>query len=228
MHDALLATVIAHPDDDAPRLVFADWCEEQGDTLRAELIRVQVALARVGPEPERKCRCDVEEDRACDNCLERTAWLNRAAPFRRREDDLLRHRSAAELGLPAFRCAVGWRDTSRGGELDLPFLYLRRGFGEHLTVSWEVFAEVADELLRCHPVTTVHLLDGPKIQYEHAPGQVYYRLAGFPARVRQGDGTWTLPDAAVPLLRAAWPSVREWELNWDQAGRTVERADSHL
>ncbi len=30
--------------DDAPRLVFADWLEEQGDTDRAEFIRVQVEL----------------------------------------------------------------------------------------------------------------------------------------------------------------------------------------
>lgn len=44
-HDALLAGVLAHPDADLPRLVYADFIEEAGDPLRAEFIRVQCALA---------------------------------------------------------------------------------------------------------------------------------------------------------------------------------------
>lgn len=44
----LLAGIAAHPDDDTPRLVFADWLDERGDqpddALRAEFIRVQCAL----------------------------------------------------------------------------------------------------------------------------------------------------------------------------------------
>jgi uncharacterized protein (TIGR02996 family) len=45
--DAFLQDIIAHPDDDTPRLIFADWLEEQGDAAsvtRAEFIRVQCAL----------------------------------------------------------------------------------------------------------------------------------------------------------------------------------------
>lgn len=30
-HDALLAAVCAAPDDDLPRLAYADWCDENGD-----------------------------------------------------------------------------------------------------------------------------------------------------------------------------------------------------
>lgn len=37
--DAFLRTAQERPDDDAPRLVYADWLEEQGDP-QAELIRV--------------------------------------------------------------------------------------------------------------------------------------------------------------------------------------------
>jgi uncharacterized protein (TIGR02996 family) len=43
---ALLNAVIAAPDDDLPRLVYADWLEEHGREERAELIRVQCNLAR--------------------------------------------------------------------------------------------------------------------------------------------------------------------------------------
>jgi uncharacterized protein (TIGR02996 family) len=45
--DAFLRDILAHPDDDAPRLIFADWLEEQGDAnsvARAEFIRVQCAF----------------------------------------------------------------------------------------------------------------------------------------------------------------------------------------
>src|SRR3954452_23480399 len=51
MSDAapFLAAVRAHPDDDAPRLVYADWLDERGDADRAEFIRVQCELAPLDP-----------------------------------------------------------------------------------------------------------------------------------------------------------------------------------
>ncbi len=42
--DALLAAILAHPDEDTPRLVYADWLDEHNDPDRAEFIRVQVQL----------------------------------------------------------------------------------------------------------------------------------------------------------------------------------------
>src|SRR5256885_615125 len=36
-----LLTVFDRPDDDGPRLVYADWLEERGECDRAELIRLQ-------------------------------------------------------------------------------------------------------------------------------------------------------------------------------------------
>ena len=41
--DALLASVVASPDDDLPRLVYADWLEENGQPERGEFIRLQIA-----------------------------------------------------------------------------------------------------------------------------------------------------------------------------------------
>jgi uncharacterized protein (TIGR02996 family) len=52
--DAFLRTVLDHPNDDSPRLVYADWLEEQGDP-RGEFIRLQIELNRHGPmHPEYK------------------------------------------------------------------------------------------------------------------------------------------------------------------------------
>jgi len=47
--DAFLQAILQAPDDDTPRLVYADWLEEQGEDAgmaRAEFIRIQCALAR--------------------------------------------------------------------------------------------------------------------------------------------------------------------------------------
>jgi uncharacterized protein (TIGR02996 family) len=41
----LLAAVLSAPDEDAPRLVYADWCDENGQPGRAEFIRLQVEIA---------------------------------------------------------------------------------------------------------------------------------------------------------------------------------------
>lgn len=46
MHPDLLAAVLAAPDDDGPRLVYADWLDEYGDPTRAEFIRIQIEIVR--------------------------------------------------------------------------------------------------------------------------------------------------------------------------------------
>jgi uncharacterized protein (TIGR02996 family) len=53
-HDeAFLQAILEAPDDEAPRLIYADWLEEQGDP-RGELIRLETQLARMSADdPER-------------------------------------------------------------------------------------------------------------------------------------------------------------------------------
>jgi uncharacterized protein (TIGR02996 family) len=54
-HDrAFLDDIAANPEDDAPRLIYADWLDQQGQTHRAEFIRLQVQLARLDEhDPDR-------------------------------------------------------------------------------------------------------------------------------------------------------------------------------
>lgn len=47
--EPFLAAINANLDDDTPRLVFADWLQENGDETRAEFIRIQCELHRVQP-----------------------------------------------------------------------------------------------------------------------------------------------------------------------------------
>src|SRR5262245_1236749 len=44
---AFLRDVVESYDDDAPRLIYADWLEDTGDAARAEFIRVQCELERL-------------------------------------------------------------------------------------------------------------------------------------------------------------------------------------
>jgi uncharacterized protein (TIGR02996 family) len=52
--EGLLADIRDHPEEDAPRLIYADWLEEHGQPLRAELIRVQVERDRPKAAPDRE------------------------------------------------------------------------------------------------------------------------------------------------------------------------------
>lgn len=47
--DALLTAILADPDDDTARLVFADWLQENGQPLRSEFIRAQIEAVRADP-----------------------------------------------------------------------------------------------------------------------------------------------------------------------------------
>lgn len=54
--DAFLKSICDAPDDDTPRLAFADWLQERGnpfDIVWASLIRVQVAASSAPPGEER-------------------------------------------------------------------------------------------------------------------------------------------------------------------------------
>ena len=53
IEDAFLHDILAHPDDDAPRLIYADWLDEHNDP-RGEFIRTQCALAQLSEEDPRR------------------------------------------------------------------------------------------------------------------------------------------------------------------------------
>jgi uncharacterized protein (TIGR02996 family) len=52
--NVFLEAILEDPDDDTPRLVYADWLQEHVDPERGEFIRVQVELARLPPGDERR------------------------------------------------------------------------------------------------------------------------------------------------------------------------------
>ena len=50
----LLSDICESPEDDTPRLVYADWLEEHDQPERAEFIRVQIELARLSRDDPRR------------------------------------------------------------------------------------------------------------------------------------------------------------------------------
>jgi uncharacterized protein (TIGR02996 family) len=78
LEKAFLAEIVANPDDDAPRLVYADWLDENGQPERAEAVRLGCELRKLEGDP-------------------------RAAEIARRLDVLQRdHAAAWRKGWPAY------------------------------------------------------------------------------------------------------------------------------
>jgi uncharacterized protein (TIGR02996 family) len=76
---AFLRTILANPDDDAPRLIYADWLDEQGDADRAEFIRLQIRLAHLPSDhPEQRSLQSRSEELQYDHHVE---WVNQLPQF---------------------------------------------------------------------------------------------------------------------------------------------------
>ena len=61
-HDGFLAAIREHPDDDAPRLIYADWLDEHGEPERAEFIRLQIAAAELPEDDPRACDLNIRAE----------------------------------------------------------------------------------------------------------------------------------------------------------------------
>ena len=187
--DALLAAVIAHPDDDTPRLVFADHLEDAGEVERAEFIRVQCELAKFyGPADNGLA------DNGLVPLLSPGTDEGPLRPLVRRERELL-DVAAAEgwAGLPGF--VDEW--------------WFRRGFVDEVRLSAADWLAHADAILAAHPVRAVSLTTAPWL--EPVRGGLYARLLGRAKELACGVGRRGR-QLVEDLLRAEWPSVQTWAL----------------
>jgi uncharacterized protein (TIGR02996 family) len=138
-HDeAFLHAIRAAPNDDAPRLIYADWLEEHGQPARAEFIRLQCAFAAL---PE-------EEDVAAAALGERAEklladnWEDWVGPLR------------SLVGPNASRRGEGWLagDLHRDG-----LRRFHRGFVDCLTLSADTILEHTATLARLVPLRRLRL-----------------------------------------------------------------------
>jgi uncharacterized protein (TIGR02996 family) len=193
----LLAAILDAPDDDAPRLVYADWLEEHGDPARAEFIRLQLVLAarmRDGP-------------------------VGSSSPEAERANDLLRENGSRWLAeLPAIR-GVRWGHFWRGFpsvEVSSPvtLVWAARRLAECNPVEWVrldyCLPERVAHLARSAVLERVRVLEGVYIDYtDDQTGDILFgspRLAGL----RGLDPSYLNPQS----LRAVASSPHLGALEW--------------
>lgn len=178
MFESLLATVIAHPDDDAPRLVMADWLDENGDGARAEFIRVQCELERLRQE------CGDGNYAAFGREV-----VERKDALRWRERELLESMqlgsSPAWTGLTSYAMYV-WSEPIAGllksNAQNWRFV---RGFVSAITCAWPDLETHASAIIAATPLRDAHLTTWP-------PQSVW---------------KWTAATGYEPFRDPRWPGV---------------------
>jgi uncharacterized protein (TIGR02996 family) len=128
--EGFLRTILDAPEEDAPRLVYADWLEEHGQPERAEFIRIECEQAAIHDEPG-----------LAPNRWDSPRYWELEA---RREELYDRH--AAEWFAPLFRV---WR-----GEM-----LTRRGAPWHVALSARAFIERGEAIFRAAPTIEDVFLD---------------------------------------------------------------------
>jgi uncharacterized protein (TIGR02996 family) len=165
--DSYLCAVRALPDDDGPRLVAADWWDEQGAAARAEFVRVQCELARLGGQ---------RVEPIYESAQTRAAILNAVLDYkqeslRRRERELLAGSRGKWFDFPTT-WHVGIDPVPVGAH---GFQY-RRGFFEVAALTAADFLACADALTAACPLKRVWLTTRPEVEW--ASADVALRLAG--------------------------------------------------
>jgi uncharacterized protein (TIGR02996 family) len=128
--DAILRSVLATPEDDAPRLILSDWLDENGDHERAALIRRMVALPTY-----------------------RLIWTRKAKHVKHLHNERVRDVRGLK-GRLAELCRADWLDKQ-----DVERVVMRRGFVEAITMATAAFIRDARQLFAFHPISEVTLSD---------------------------------------------------------------------
>jgi uncharacterized protein (TIGR02996 family) len=187
-HDeAFLAAVREAPDDDAPRLLYADWLEERGDP-RGAFIRAQCVLERFDPaDPVRQ---ELEEQTAALLGRHEKEWT---APLREMASDWRFRRGFVE------EVTVSGADfLRRGGDLFAAFPVTRL----RLELSRAQVADVARSLhlaqVRFLDVSSCKLRDGDVTTLLDSPHLT--RLTDLDLSANEVEGPAVLALVGSPLL----------------------------
>jgi uncharacterized protein (TIGR02996 family) len=137
-HDeAFLLAIRDEPDDDAPRLIYADWLEDHGEEARAEFIRAQCERVRPDADPARAAELGPRAWRLLVENWE--AWVG---PLR------------GLVGPDGARLGEQWL---MGGPHADGLSRFRRGFVESLTLRAEVLLAWGDDVYRQLPLRHLRL-----------------------------------------------------------------------
>jgi uncharacterized protein (TIGR02996 family) len=174
--EAFLQAVREAPNDDAPRLIYADWLEEHGQADRAEFIRIQCRLAR-SPEytPNKlKLRARVQQ-------LLRENWNSWVGPLQEL------------VGRKRDRYGESWLREEYNPDGLRRF---RRGFVDALTMDAQRFLDRAEDLVRLVPLRELRLWGAGRCAYRLSESPFLRGLAVL-AFTDYWDAPLTADDARI-------------------------------
>lgn len=150
----MIAAVCDRPDDDTPRLVFADFLDDVGEAARAAFIRLHVTYAREARKTYRK-----KMERQINHALRGVVTMRSQAWVAAILDD-------ERMGLSVN----GW------GYTVVPVNHLatvRRGFVDSIVTPPGRFVETGARLMASHPIQSVELFGaGVRLEID-PPGDDY-------------------------------------------------------
>lgn len=193
IEQVFMHSIVAAPADDAPRLIFADWLEERGQSERAEFIRVQCRIADLNLELQTEEDCGSP---GCPGCRERR-------DLQEREREL------------AFKAAFWVAALPIPTEVLTGGCTWRRGFVERVRLSSEDWLRHADDLVRLTPLREVELTTVPTVirkskKFRLSEWPYSHRIWGFAGRESGVEirGSSDARHRVELCLHAAWPEIR--------------------
>lgn len=193
-HERFLRTICERPDDDTPRLIFADWLEEQGQEQRAQWIRVQIELAKLDKPASatqfkvgNEVRFDYE---LCMACAELEEGQCRWHALKEVEDNLWWsfYPHTVPGGVPDWLklfpdypteiCNQHEKHCTRscvpeGAPLHL-LLTWRRGFPASVDCHQEAWLKWGPQIVQRAPVVDISLCDRAPLRYHDEAAQMFW------------------------------------------------------
>jgi uncharacterized protein (TIGR02996 family) len=200
--NSFIRSIIAAPEDDAPRLIYADWLDEHGEPERADFIRTECRLARL-PCTQATDPCSLSSGTMvsksdCPNCLKaRPLWWRRLELWKAHVRAMFRE----EISL-GFTVSLG-EERHPAGLVGT----VHRGFVSAIAMTTRAFLDRAATLFAAYPITAVRLTDrhpesSPRGQVrwvDMSAGLARALAAGPPRRLAPG------PDVPPQLFAAGLP-----------------------
>ena len=189
----LLQAVLDSPDNDAPRLIYADWLDERGEPERAEFIRIQCELA---------APILVAKEDLLSETHPGEASAKAAVRVRPKRDELLRReRQLLESFGPAGNNVWYWMGSAHrlvpdGASWDM-HVEFRRGFVRAVTCTEKACLQHIDAIRKESPLRSVTLTTWP------AGGHWFKRVCGTMRLLAETGGDSSIKS----ILEATWPGV---------------------
>lgn len=185
--NAILREIIQNPDDDFPRLCYADCFEEQGQGEYADFIRVQLELAKIVLRRSLLINGTTSDEVHKDNTTKHKA-------LSQREQELLKN-ELTFLPADSPLLTVGWQANSTW----VPSFewQMWRGFPEIIACTWEDWKTHANEIMTKQPVREVRLSTWPRWidVIRHPEGR-------NPEVIEDGES------AVLAVIKTIWPKIR--------------------